>query len=117
MQEFIGFAYQQGLWFYFSVYRRLSQPVFITDGNDLSEYDELASRYETIQNRLRHISLEVTNRKQKISQIGRFCRMIQETDEVITEFYPEQFIVLVDYMAVYYGKGDIRVTFRDGTTL
>ena len=97
------------------MHKSLSQPVFATEGNETSDYDELASRYETIQNRLRHLSLEVTGRKQKISQGKQFCRMIQETDEIVTEFHPEQFMVLVDYMAVY-AKGDIRVRFRDGTT-
>ncbi len=94
--------------------KSFSVPVFSTGGD--SDYDELADRYQRIQQKVQEISSMIKRKKQQATAIKRFCRLMKESDEVITEFDIEQFLILVDHMTVY-GKGDVRVTFRDGTVL
>ncbi len=96
--------------------KSLSVPVFSTEGKTENEYDELASRYQEIGQRLQEISSMVERKKQQVTSIKRFCRLMKETDEMITEFDIEQFLILVDHITVY-GKGNVRVTFRDERVL
>jgi site-specific DNA recombinase len=98
------------------VKKSLSAPVFSTDEKAKSDYDELSKRYETIQIRLGDISSEIADKKQRTTAIKKFCNEVKKTDDYVTEFSPEQFMILVDCMSVN-AKNDIRVLFRDGTEI
>ncbi len=96
--------------------KSLSAQVFSSGGAGVNEYDELASRYQEIQQKLQEISSRVEHKKQQGMVIKRFCRLMKETEIMITEFDIDQFLILVDHITVY-GKVDIQVMFRDGTVL
>ena len=96
--------------------KSLSAPVFSTGGDDVNDYDELAGRYQKIGQKVQEISSMIKRKKQQTTAMKRFCRLMKEADEVITEFDNEQFLILVDHMTVY-EKEDVRVTFKDGTVL
>ena len=98
------------------VQKSLRGPVFSTDDKASSDYDELSLRYGTIQKRLGDISSEIADKKQRTTAIKQFYREVNKADDFITEFSPEQFLILVDYLIVY-SEDDIRVTFRDGTVI
>jgi site-specific DNA recombinase len=98
------------------VQKSLRRPVFSTNDKASSDYDELAKRYESIQKRLGEISAEIADKKQRATGVKRFCREMNKTDDVIREFSPEQFMILVDCMTVN-AKDDIEIMFRDGTEI
>jgi site-specific DNA recombinase len=95
------------------VQKSLRGPVFSSSGKVSSDYDELSLRHGTIQKRLGDITSEIADKKQRTTAIKRFCREMKKTDGFITEFSPEQFMILVECMTIY-SKDDIRVMFRDG---
>lgn len=98
------------------VNKSLCNPVFPKGGEFFSDYDELVQRFEKLQKRLNDINAEVVDKKQRTTEIKRFCNEISKAEDFFTEFSQQQFMILVDYITIF-SKADIRVRFKIGIVL
>ena len=76
-------------------------------------YNSLLKRYEETKAKYEQAIQVVESRKVRRMQILRFAGELK-TQKPIKEYDENLWNSLVEYVTVY-GKGDIRVTFRDGT--
>ena len=77
-------------------------------------YDELVEKYEKAKARYEEVETAIEARMGKQEQLNQFIKDLQARDGVLEEFDERLWGSMVEYMTVY-GKGDIRVTFKDGT--
>ena len=79
-------------------------------------YEELVSRYNGVKSKYGEVSMTITEKRTKAEVLDSFAKTIRNRDSALTEFDDGLWGTLVDFMTVY-GKGDIGVTFRDGTEI
>lgn len=82
----------------------------------LKRYDAMVERYETLREEEGQLKAEIEERKLKSGVIKEYINRLSEQDEVLTEFDSDLWCGLVDFITVY-AKGDVRVTFKDGTEI
>jgi len=82
----------------------------------LKRYDAMVERYEALREEEGQLKAEIEERKLKAGVIKEYINRLSEQDEVLTEFDSELWCGLVDFITVY-AKGDVRVTFKDGTEI
>ena len=79
-------------------------------------YNELVSRYDAVKEK-HDIAAEAINAKRvKAETLDAFAKALRNRESALTDFDEGLWGTLVDFMTVY-GKGDIGVTFRDGTEI
>ena len=79
-------------------------------------YDELVSRYEEVKAKYDEIVQAIHAKRVTAETLDIFAKGIESRDAVLTEFDKGLWGTLVECMTVY-GKGDIGVTFKDGTEI
>ena len=79
-------------------------------------YDELASRYEEVKAKYDEIVQAIHAKRVTAETLDIFAKGIESRDAALTEFDKGLWGTLVECMTVY-GKGDIGVTFKDGTEI
>ena len=77
-------------------------------------YDDLSSRFEKTKSRLEMVTDEINDKRARQASIEKFLNELRRQKNLIADFTPELWYSLIDFMTVY-GKGDVRVTFKDGT--
>ena len=78
-------------------------------------YGDLAGRYDAAKKAYDTVTDEIQHRQARNEQMDAFIAELKEQG-MLTEFDERLWCSLVDFITVY-GKGDIRVTFRDGTEI
>ena len=79
-------------------------------------YDELVSRYDEAKTKHDKIVQAIHAKRVTAETLDIFAKGIESRDAALTEFDKGLWGTLVDCMTVY-GKGDIGVTFKDGTEI
>ena len=79
-------------------------------------YNELVRRYDTVKAKHDATAEAIQAKRVKADTLEAFARAIRTKDTILTDFDEGLWGTLVDFMTVY-GKGDIGVTFRDGTEI
>ena len=79
-----------------------------------TRYDSMVERYETLREEEGNLKELIEERTLKGGVIKAYIERLAEQDEVLTEFDSDLWSGLVDFITVY-AKGDVRVTFKDGT--
>lgn len=93
--------------------KSLNKPVLSSCGEGSSDFDSLAERYESLKNRHSELEAEINERKRRQGMLREFFKALSGQPDLITEFDPMMFSVLVDHATVYPEKR-IVFTFRDG---
>ena len=78
-----------------------------------SDFDSLAERYESLKKRHSELETEINERKRRQGMLREYFKALSCQPELITEFDPMMFSILIDHATVYPDKG-IVFTFRDG---
>ena len=81
-----------------------------------SRYNELVSRYDAVKEKYDATMEAVDAKRIKAETLDAFAKTLRSRDAALTEFDEGLWGTLVDCMIVY-GKGDVGVTFRDGTEI
>jgi hypothetical protein len=79
-------------------------------------YNGLVERYEKLKAQYEKICTEISERDARYEQMGRFITVLNEQDDVITEFDDALWGSLVDKLVIH-SKEDVDVVFKDGTEL
>ena len=79
-------------------------------------YNILSLRFEKTKARLETVTEEIRDKQTRQTAIKAFLNKLSQQDEFVTDFTPELWYSLVDFMTVF-SKDDIRVTFKDGTEI
>ncbi len=79
-------------------------------------YNDLVSRYEAVKAKHDATVEAIQAKRLKAETLEAFAKALRNRDTALTEFDAGLWGTLVEYMTVY-GKGDIGVTFRDGTEI
>ena len=79
-------------------------------------YDEMVSRYDEVKAEYDKAVRGLQSRHAKAEQMDAFARALEKRNAVLVEFDEGLWGTLVECMTVY-GKGDIGVTFKDGTEI
>ena len=77
-------------------------------------YNELVSRYEAVKAKHDATTGAIQAKRVKAETLEAFDKALRSRETALTEFDEGLWGTLVDFVTVY-GKGDIGVTFRDGT--
>ena len=93
--------------------KSLNKPVLSSSGEGSSDFDSLAERYESLQNRHSELEAEINERKRRQGMPREYFKALSGQPDLITEFDPMMVSVLIDYAMVYPEKR-IVFTFRDG---
>ncbi len=80
-----------------------------------SRYSSLDERYGQQTEHYEQLEAEKQRRLRMRDDMKRFINSLKYSD-IVTDFYPEAWYALADYITVN-AKEDIRVTFRNGTTI
>ena len=78
-------------------------------------YNGLTDRFDEAKTRLEAVTGEISDKQARQATIETFLDELKRLDGV-TEFQPTLWYSLADFMTVY-DKGDVRVTFKDGTEI
>jgi DNA invertase Pin-like site-specific DNA recombinase len=78
-------------------------------------YNSLTERFDRTKARLEAVTGEISDKQVRQATIKTFLDELKRL-EGVTEFQPELWYSLADFMTVY-DKGDVRVTFKDGTEI
>ena len=81
-----------------------------------ARYEELVERYNAVKAEYDENESMLASRKNKALVLDNFMLEMKKHKNFIEEFDGAMWSSLVDYITVY-SKKDIRVTFRDGTTI
>lgn len=79
-------------------------------------YNELVSRYDAVKEKHDATAEAINAKRVKEETLDAFAKALRNREEALTDFDEGLWGTLVDFMTVY-GKGDIGVTFRDGTEI
>ena len=79
-------------------------------------YNELVSRYEDVKAKHDATAEAIQAKRVKAETLNAFAKVLRCRDAALTEFDEGLWGTLVDFVTVY-GKGDIGITFRDGTEI
>lgn len=77
------------------------------------KYDRLSERFDGIQARLEEICQSVTQRQKKREEIMKFVFSVKEREDLLAEFYEDDWYSLVDHVTVY-GREDVGILFKNG---
>ena len=80
-----------------------------------SRYKSLDERYQHCMDRFGQLTSEKQHRLRVKDDMKHFINTLKRSD-LITEFTPESWHTLVESITVH-AKDDIRITFRNGTTI
>ena len=80
-----------------------------------SRYNSLDERYRQQTERYDQLEAEKQRRLRLRDDLKQFIDMLKYSD-IVTDFYPDTWYALAECITVY-AKDDIRVTFRNGTTI
>lgn len=81
-----------------------------------TRYDSMVERYEALKEEEGNLKAGIEEQKLKREVIRAYIGRLEQQKEVITEFDSDLWSGLVDFITVY-AKGDVRVTFKDGTEI
>ena len=93
--------------------KSLNKPVLSSSGEGSSDFDGLAERYSSLKKRHDELEDEIAERKRRQGMLREFFKALSAQPDLITEFDPMMFSVLIDHATVYPEKR-IVFTFRDG---
>lgn len=79
-------------------------------------YDGLSARFENANERLERVTAEIHDKQTRQATIEAFLDKLKRQNGLVTEFTPELWYSLADYVTVY-TRDDVRVTFKDGTEI
>ncbi|MCD7865611.1 MAG: recombinase family protein [Clostridiales bacterium] len=79
-------------------------------------YNGLVERYDSLKNRHEEVCSEISSREARYEQMGRFIEVLEEQENIITEFDDSLWGSLVDHIVVR-TKKDVTVVFKDGTEI
>ena len=79
-------------------------------------YDGLVHRYDEAKAKFDTITEQIVDKKALKSTIEGFLKILQEQDRLVTEFQPNLWCGLVDFVTVH-SADDVRITFRNGTEI
>ena len=79
-------------------------------------YDGLTERFGKAKARLEEVTAAISDKTTRQATIEDFLLELRSLDGLVTEFDPMLWVSLVDFVTVY-SKGDVRVTFKDGTEI
>ena len=79
-------------------------------------YDELVSRYDAVKAEHDEVSQSILAKRTTEEMLDAFEKTLKGRESSLMEFDEGLWGTLVDYMTVY-GRGDIGVTFKDGTEI
>ena len=79
-------------------------------------YNELVSRYDAVKEKHDATAEAINAKRVKAETLDAFAKALRSRESALTDFDEGLWGTLVDFMTVY-GKGDIGVTFRDGTEI
>ena len=79
-------------------------------------YDGLTERYNEAKSKLDAVTEQIADKKARRATIEEFLKVLQEQDGLVTEFQPNLWCGLVDFMTVY-ATDDVRITFRNGAEI
>ena len=85
-------------------------------GEYQERYNELVSRYDAVKEKHDATAEAINAKRVKAETLGAFAKALHNRASALTDFDEGLWGALVDFMTVY-GKGDIGVTFRDGTEI
>lgn len=77
------------------------------------KYDRLSERFNGIQARLEEICQSVTERQKKREEIMRFVFSLKDREDLLAEFYEDDWYSLVDHVMVY-SREDVGISFKNG---
>ena len=80
-----------------------------------SRYNSLDERYRQQTERYDQLEAEKQRRLRLRDDLKQFIDTLKYSD-IVTDFYPDTWYALAECITVY-TKDDIRVTFRNGTTI
>ena len=79
-------------------------------------YDKLVSRYDEAKGKYDATIRNIQSKHAKVERLYAFAKALASRDEALTEFDEGLWGTLVELMTVY-GKGEIGITFKDGTEI
>lgn len=79
-------------------------------------YDEMVSRYDDAKEKYDKTIQAIQSKHAQAERLDAFVKTLASRDEALAEFDEGVWGTLVEHMTVY-GKGDIGVTFKDGTEI
>lgn len=79
-------------------------------------YDEMVSRYDEAKEKYDKTIQAIQSKHAQAERLDAFVKTLASRDEALAEFDEGVWGTLVEHMTVY-GKGDIDVTFKDGTEI
>ena len=82
----------------------------------LLRYNDLVSRYEAVKAKHDATTAAIQAKRVKAETLDAFVKALRSREGALMDFDEGLWGTLVDFMTVY-GKGDIGVTFRDGTEI
>lgn len=82
----------------------------------LERYNGLSERFEKVKAHLEVVTESIKDKQARQATIEAFLKELRQQNGLVTDFTPELWYSLVDFMTVY-SKDDIRVTFKDGTKI
>lgn len=76
-------------------------------------YDGLTHRYDEAKAKLDAVTELIADKKARRATIEEFLKGLQEQNGLVTEFQPNLWCGLVDFMTVH-SADDVRITFKNG---
>lgn len=77
-------------------------------------YDGLVHSYDEA--KLDTITEQIVDKKARKATIEGFLKILQEQDRLVTEFQPNLWCGLLDFVTVHFAD-DVRITFRNSTEI
>ena len=95
------------------IQKSLNKPALSSSGEGSSDFDGLAERYAGLKKRHDELEDEIAERKRRQGMLREFFKALSAQPDLITEFDPMMFSILIDHATVYPEKR-IVFTLRDG---
>lgn len=80
------------------------------------QYNELINKYDSIKSKADKVTSVIADKKAKKSELELFVENLKTQDRAVTEFDEGLWISMVECMTVY-GKDDVRVEFKNGSSV
>ena len=81
--------------------KSLNKPVLSSSGEGSSDFDGLAERYTSLKKCHDELEDEIAERKRRQGMLREFFKALSAQPDLITEFDPMMFSVMVDHATVY----------------
>ncbi len=79
-------------------------------------YDELATRYEAVKDRLDVVQDTISSRTARYIALGQFIKALEQQDGIVTSFDTALWNALLDHAEIF-EKGKVRFCFKNGVTI